>query len=83
MSNLIKDLRRPRIHIGDTNIAVFDTVGTLGISYVISKKFDINMFYASCIAFGSGFVAHELTGKNTPLNKAIKDVWNDIVDLER
>lgn len=68
----LAELRKPRIYISeDTNISVFDTVGTLAIALGVSKYYNWNPYVTTVGAFGLGLATHLLMMEMTPGTKKV------------
>lgn len=74
--SLLENLRKPRIEIFDVSISIFDLSGTLLISYLIAKKFDLNIPLVMSASIPFGYLAHELFHINTPLTDKINKSLN-------
>jgi len=70
---LIKTLREPRLHLFDVNISIFDFSGTLLISYLIARKFELNIPLVMFSSIPLGYLAHEAFSVSTPLTDKIND----------
>jgi hypothetical protein len=68
--DILTTLRKPRVDIFDVSISIFDLTGTLFISYLIAKKFDLNIPLTMATSIPLGYLAHNLfsieTGSLTP-----------------
>jgi hypothetical protein len=73
-NNLLDTLRKPRINIFDVNISVFDLSGTLLISYLIARQFDLNVPLVMFASIPVGYLAHEIFQVETPLTSKINDI---------
>ena len=67
-------LRKPRINIFDVNISVFDLSGTLLISYLIARQFDLNVPLVMFASIPVGYLSHNLFQVETPLTNKINEV---------
>ncbi len=71
--SIISTLRKPRIQVLDVNMSVFDLTGTLFISYLIAKKFDLNIPLTMATSIPLGYLAHNLFSIETPLTNKLND----------
>ena len=71
--DIIKTLREPRLHVFDIDISIFDFSGTLLISYLIAKKFDLNVPLVMFSSIPLGYLAHEAFNVSTPLTDKINE----------
>ena len=69
--SLITTLRKPRVEIFDVNISIFDLSGTLLISYLIARKFDLNIPLVLFASIPIGYLTHEYFKIETPLTNKI------------
>lgn len=72
--DLIKTLREPRLHLFDVNISIFDFSGTLLISYLIARKFELNVPLVMFSSIPLGYLAHEYFQISTPLTEKINEI---------
>ncbi len=73
-STFIAELRKPKVRIFDTDIAVFDLSMTLLGSYLVSKQLGINPYVGMATSIPIGYATHKLFGVSTPLNNKIDSV---------
>ena len=71
--NIITTLRKPRIEVFDVSISIFDLSGTLLISYLIARKFDLNIPLVMFASIPVGYLTHEYFQISTPLTDKIND----------
>ena len=71
--SLITTLRKPRIEIFDVSISIFDLSGTLLISYLIARKFDLNIPLVLFASIPIGYLVHDSFQISTPLTNKIND----------
>jgi hypothetical protein len=68
--SIITTLRRPRIEIFDVSMSIFDLSGTLFISYIVARQFDLNIPLTMVTSIPLGYLVHNLfsveTGSLTP-----------------
>jgi hypothetical protein len=64
----LEKLRTPRIKVGDINISVFDTVGTVAGAVVIAKVLNISVIPTIATSFVIGHAVHVALGIETGLN---------------
>ena len=72
--SLITTLRKPRIEIFEVSISIFDLSGTLLISYLIARKFDLNIPLVMFASIPVGYLIHESFQISTPLTDKINEV---------
>lgn len=63
----IEYLRKYKINIYGLNIAMFDLFGTLGISYIGAKYYNINPTYVMAGSIPTSIIVHKLFNIKTPL----------------
>ena len=73
--NIITTLRKPRIEVFDVSISIFDLSGTLLISYLIARKFDLNIPLVMFASIPIGYLVHDSFQISTPLT----DKFNEVV----
>ena len=79
--SLITTLRKPRIEVFDISISIFDLSGTLLISYLIARKFDLNPLLVMFAYIPAGYLVHESFQIETPLTNKINEVLLKNVEL--
>ena len=72
--NIITTLRKPRLQVFDVSISIFDLSGTLLISYLIARKFDLNIPLVMFASIPVGYLTHEYFKISTPLTNKINEV---------
>jgi hypothetical protein len=72
--SILEKLREPRLNIFDVNISIFDLSGTLLISYIIARQFDLNVPLVMFASIPVGYLAHEFFKIETPLTNKINDI---------
>ena len=75
---ILEDLRKPKIHIGDMDIAIFDVLATIGGGYFLAEKMKWDKKKTNPGMFVLGYLAHNMTGTETPLNTYINQVISQI-----
>ena len=70
-SSLITEVRKPKVNIFGTDLAVFDLSLTLIGAYVVSKKVGINPYIGMSLSVPVGYATHKLFGVDTPLTNKI------------
>ncbi len=71
--NIITTLRKPRIEVFDVSISIFDLSGTLLISYLIARKFDLNIPLVMFASIPAGYLVHNAFQIETPLTNKINE----------
>ena len=71
--NIITTLRKPRLQVFDVSISIFDLSGTLLISYLIARKFDLNISLVLFASIPIGYFIHDSFQISTPLTDKIND----------
>ena len=71
--NIITTLRKPRVQVFDVSISIFDLSGTLLISYLIARKFDLNPLLLMFASIPVGYLVHDSFQISTPLTDKIND----------
>jgi hypothetical protein len=72
-SDFLTTLRKPRIEIFDVSISMFDLTGTLFISYLIARYYDLNIPLTMATSIPLGYLAHNLFSVETPLTNKLND----------
>ena len=70
---IIKTLREPRLQVFDINISIFDLTGTLFISYIVARQFNLNIPLTMATSIPFGYLAHEAFSISTPLTDKINE----------
>jgi len=76
--DIIKTLREPRLHLFDIDISIFDFSGTLLISYLIARRYDLNIPLVMFSSIPLGYLAHDYLKIETPLTNKINDTIGKI-----
>ena len=71
--SLITTLRKPRLQVFDVSISIFDLSGTLLISYLIARKFDLNIPLVMFTSIPIGYLVHDTFQISTPLTDKINN----------
>ena len=71
--NIITTLRKARIEFFDVSISIFDLSGTLLISYLIARKFDLNPLLVMFASIPIGYLVHDSFQISTPLTNKINN----------
>ena len=69
--SIIQKLRSPRIELFDISISIFDLSGTLLISYLIARYYNLNVPLVMFSSIPIGYLVHDMMEINTPLTDAI------------
>ena len=72
--SLITTLRKPRLQVFDVSISIFDLSGTLLISYLIARKFDLNIPLVLFASIPIGYLVHDSFQISTPPTDKINEV---------
>ena len=72
--SFLTTLRKPRVNIFDISISLFDLSGTLLISYLIARQFDLNTPLVMVSSIPLGYLVHEYFQVSTPLTDKINDI---------
>ena len=72
--NIITTLRKPRLQVFDVSISIFDLSGTMLFSYLIARKFDLNIPLVMFTSIPIGYLTHEYFQIETPLTNKINEV---------
>ena len=75
MSNIIENLREPKINIGGMELAIFDLIATVGAGYIVAEKMKWNKPATIFGAFVVGHLAHNMTDTITPLTSQINQTF--------
>jgi hypothetical protein len=73
---LLETLRSPRLNIFDVKISIFDLGGTLLISYLIARQFDLNVPLVMFASIPIGYLTHNYFQISTPLTDEINKLRN-------
>lgn len=71
---LLEKLRSPRLNIFDVNISIFDLSGTLLISNLIARQFDLNVPLFMFASIPVGYLTHEYFKIETQLGNKINEI---------
>jgi hypothetical protein len=71
--SFLTTLRKPRVNIFDISISLFDLSGTLLISYLIARQFELNIPLVMISSIPLGYLTHEYFKISTPLTDKINE----------
>ena len=76
--SIITTLRKPRIEIFDVSMSMFDLTGTLFISYLVARYYDLNIPLTMAVSIPLGYLSHNLFAVETPLTNKLNDKLTEI-----
>jgi hypothetical protein len=71
--SIITTLRKPRIEVFDISISMFDLTGTLFISYLVARYYDLNIPLTMATSIPLGYSVHNLFAVETPLTNKLNE----------
>lgn len=76
--SIIETLRQPKVNLLGMRLAVFDLGGTLFLSYLLAKQFNLNIPITVASSIPLSVAVHNLVGIKTPLTDKVNSEINSL-----